>query len=219
MSANAGPNIVEDGLIFMFDPNDPKSNPLDDNFYDRSINQKAGYGVGAPATDGNIMTFDGTDYIRFNDISELQFTSADDFTISAWVKPTVDGQTFKGIFGNSAYNNGGWQLSLLNGSYYFLIGGPTTSYPYLGTDNHGEWSNIVMTYESTDLRGYINNNPTTTYTRHITTNSNPIFIGNGTQGGWGTFTGEVGPCIVHNKVLTEEERLQNYNATKSRFGL
>lgn len=219
MSAYAGPNIVEDGLIFLVDPNDRKSVPLDDNFYDRRISGYAGYGVNAPATDGDTITFDGTNYVRFDNISGLQFTTADSFTVTSWVKPTVDGQTFKGIFGNSQYNNGGWQLSLLNGSYYFLIGSPTTSYPFVGPDNHNEWSYIVMTYATGQLNGYVNNSPTTNTIKNITTNTNPVFIGNGTQGGWGAFTGEVGPCIVHNKVLTEEERLQNYNATKSRFGL
>ena len=117
----------------------------------------------------------------------------------------------------------------------------TTSYTYEGTSYYavnpfGEWNNITVTVDG-NIKLYANGVLKETKTRSVDT----IIYGNGTintsgdtdlrwvsalgyaptldQGssGWHPFDGDFGLGFMYNRVLTEAEVVQNYNAQKLRF--
>jgi len=70
-------------------------------------------------------------------------------------------------------------------------------------------------------RIYVNGNLITTQNEGITSlpNTNEYFIGTGESGSSHNFSGRIGNVRIFNRVLTDQEVSQNFNATKSRFGL
>ena len=53
-----------------------------------------------------------------------------------------------------------------------------------------------------------------------TSNSGQVNIGYGSSSSFGvSLDGSLGPCMMYDRALTQEEIQQNYNALKSRFGL
>ena len=82
------------------------------------------------------------------------------------------------------------------------------------------WDNTTST-----IRGYENGIQVQTLTDSnfkwsTRTSGTNTRIGTSTQGGWGGFiNGKLYNISVYNKALTPEEVLQNFNATKGRYGL
>jgi hypothetical protein len=96
----------------------------------------------------------------------------------------------------------------------------------LGTNT---WTNVAMTFSQTigtvlpgppnnNVVIYINGSPVLTTTILHSDNTAPL------QFAWANYVGQymvgsISQGIVYNRVLTSTEVLQNYNATRSRFGL
>ena len=120
----------------------------------------------------------------------------------------------------------------------------TTSYTYNtaayatlnGWDN---WVNVTVTVDS-NIKVYVDGILQSTTSRNVSTiiygtgnigsggDTNLRFcttlsyaptLDQGTDGYWRPYSGDFGSGHMYNRVLTEAEILQNYNALKSRFGL
>jgi hypothetical protein len=120
----------------------------------------------------------------------------------------------------------------------------TTSYTYNtaayatlnGWDN---WVNVTVTVDS-NIKVYVDGVLQSTTSRNVSTiiygtgnigsggDTNLRFcttlsyaptLDQGTDGYWRPYSGDFGSGHMYNRVLTEAEILQNYNALKSRFGL
>jgi len=90
--------------------------------------------------------------------------------------------------------------------------------------NTTNWYQVVGTYTSGSRKLYINgvqvNSDTKTGT--ISTNSGGMSIGvyGGYSGSRGYYyNGNLSICRVYNRVLTQAEIAQNFNATRKRFGI
>ena len=110
-----------------------------------------------------------------------------------------------------------WRQSLSGG--LTSLTAPAAS--YINTSN---WAHIVGTYTSGDRRLYVNgvlvNSDATTGTINTNTNGSSIGVYGGYNGGRGYYyNGLVDIVKVYNRVLTAQEVLDNYNSTKSRYGL
>ena len=120
----------------------------------------------------------------------------------------------------------------------------TNSYTFEGTSNYdvnpfGQWNNIVVSVDDT-IKLYTNGTLRQSRARSVSN----IIYGNGTintngdtnlailsslgyaptleqgaGGTWRPYNGDFGSMSMYNRILSAEEVLQNYNATKSRFGV
>lgn len=95
------------------------------------------------------------------------------------------------------------------------------AYPSAQTFNLSTWYYLALTFDTTNgMTLYVNGAQDSTYTA----NKNP-FTGNGstniaTFGGSGNWlNGRISKAFFYDKRLTSAEVLQNYNSTKSEFGL
>jgi hypothetical protein len=81
------------------------------------------------------------------------------------------------------------------------------------------WVNICFTKQGTTVRGYENATQkiaATFSTNDIRVTSESLKIGNGWSSAYG---GNIPIVSIYNRALSATEVLQNYNATKGRFGL
>jgi hypothetical protein len=199
------------------------------------------------ANNGSIV-FDGTnDYANLGNIFNFELTSS--FTISTWFKTTKTGAVTSNIIGKcklqvSPSDYTGYQIGMNVGTgnsgdagkFGFVIVSSPFSNPgsimrrqtTTSTYNNENWVNGTVTYDGSSTRNgmliYMNgilatmeNFDSTSLTGTIITNANfEVGARDGTQQ---PFNGSVSNATVYNRALSADEVLQNYNATKGRFGL
>jgi hypothetical protein len=173
------------------------------------------------SSNGGSISLDGTDdYIEIPKTGILSSKSA--FTISLWTYPTsLTG--IRPLFVN--YYVGNQEvLFRFNGTnlQFFTfttsqIGGTTQTYSTLN-----QWVNVVATYDGSIMKTYVNGvqSPTTySQTGNLSTSTLPYLIGRYSSPTEYRYEGRVANTLVYLKSLSATEVLQNYNATKTRFGL
>jgi hypothetical protein len=227
-------NIVTNGLKFAVDPTFVASAPKSGSrLYDFAANgiYTGSYTNGASwvnTSSGSISLNGSTHYIDFGDPGNIGVDLSDK-TICCWINKTSNlncGLVDKD-FDNGVPNYGGWGLWVTSGNKLWwwnhanldLIDDGSTSI----TNN--VWNHCVVTYDYVNktARFYINTtlNSTKTNTNIVEKSSVGINLVIGaTRGGGGfAFPGRIGPVQIYNRVLSQSEITQNYNAQKVLYGL
>jgi hypothetical protein len=176
------------------------------------------------SSNGGSIVFDGSNDMVI--IPENPALNTQTPSVEVWVKTnatTQNGFWFEKGQVNTQYSlfqEGGviqWRQNF-SGSVTNLS---TTTATYMNTSN---WYQVVGTFTSGARRLYINgvlvNSDTQSGT--ITTNANGMSIGvyggfNGSRGYY--YNGNIASVKIYNRELTASEIQQNFNATKSRYGL
>jgi hypothetical protein len=88
------------------------------------------------------------------------------------------------------------------------------------------WTHVALVRNGADYTGYVNgvldNNTYSTTTNTATVATTPFWIASNKTGPTtpaAAFAGNIYSNQTYNRALTASEVLQNYNATKGRFGL
>jgi len=230
------PKIVTDGLILALDAGNVKSYPgSGTTWYDKS-----GYGNNGTLTNGPTFTgsnggslvFDGTnDYVNILNPSILQNQN---LTVSTWIKPTAATNVITGIIDYDHGITQGWVLqsedATSNRNYYFAYYDGSTFQPSSGIGTgkgvqltNSIWQNLIFTKNGTSVVGYLNSVQTYTSTESSGTimylaNKN-LWLGGVVSIAGRFYNGTIANTQIYNRALTASEVLQNYNATKTRFGL
>jgi hypothetical protein len=219
-----GPNIVKDGLLIYSDPSSPNSYfqlQAGTTLKDMSGNGNNGSIINTPTfstTVNGMFTFNGTNqYINFGNTSQLQITVG---SISAWVRATNGNSGYRGII----TKQNAWGLFLLNNVFICYDWGNGVPRSTGITIGNSTWCNVAMTFTQTigtpsnNVILYLNGLPVlTTTVKHVVHTV-------GVQLAWANFAGQyligdIAQGIVYNKVLTATEIQQNFNTTRSRFGI
>ena len=176
------------------------------------------------------MTFDGTD-----DYANVDHQSSYDtnvFTIEAWFKSTADDNTHDSIVtrnGDVYSSTNGWSLGKLrNGlgdtpnALRWIVWG-TSAYTDLlgGSATTGNWIHAVGVSDGSTLYLYQNGVLKTSSSKpagNIYPASYGLKVG-ANKSSSDVWNGYIDSVKMYNKALTASEVLQNFNATKSRFGL
>jgi len=231
MSYFNGPKIVNDGLVLCLDAANSKSYiGSGTTWNDLSGNNNTGTLTNGPTYSGGnggvIITDAVDDYISINDSTSLRLTTG--FTVGMWVKfNNAISTSYKNLIGKPTYTKYGiiiewYGNNPLLADFISTGGGRNTGtgllYPSL-TD----WNYVVHSYDKNggvnNQRFHVWNSGTynsayyTTGTLDIETSSDPLLIG----GGGASLT--ISCAWVYNRGINYNEVLQNYNATKGRFGL
>lgn len=236
MSAAAGPDLIQNGLVLCLDAGNRKSYSGSGTIWkDLSGNNNNGTLTNGPtfssANSGSIV-FDGVDdYIN---IPSTTLLKPSEFSLDTWFRPTnfssynvIVVKPQNGPIWSPPYlsymiriNNNGNQLecSTNNGTFSYFL----TNFTFKVNTIY----NVSFTYNSINgsvivyMNGKILN--TTTFTSGAILYSDaPVLIG----GGYGNspigelFYGNIYNIKIYNRVLSSAEILQNYNATKGRFQL
>lgn len=226
MSAAAGPDIIEDGLVLCLDAANRASyssvgtawNDLSNSGNNGTLTNGVGY-TGPYNANGGSLIFDGTDdYIS---TGFTRGTLGNQTTLTSWYRyiGTLE-RTYSPIFGgldpgqgteffigkDSGNTNIGVQDGNYNGS--FVIGSNAFD---------GNYHYIVYTYDNGTGKIYLDGALRNTNSFTKCNDSEQITIGGEFEGGGYYFIGNISQVSIYNRALTPAEVFQNYNATKSRF--
>ena len=216
MALAHSPKIVTDGLVLCLDAANPKSYPGTGTAWtDLSGNGNDATLVNGPvynSADGGYIDFDGTnDYASLpNNVTDL----SGDWAISVWMKPNSDSNPRVVTLITTLDN---LQVGYME----------TTLKPYIRLDNSvvsstqslvaATWVNVVYQSSSSVRQVYINAVETTVTSGGISANGERSAIGGGYTGF--DMNGDISLGAVYSRALTDQEIQQNFNATKSRYGV
>ena len=228
--------IVKDGLVLNLDAAKRDSYPgTGTTWRDISGNQLTGSLVNGPTfnpDNGGSIVFDGSnDYISTT-IPTVRSLTGTRSSISIWFRAV--NTTTRGVLIADWDSTGGPLTCRLEISGFLLssrtIGGNINSpggavTPIQSTTLllNNTWYNVVIQYDGTNSTLYLNGNLeaslVTTERGSNPTGNNSVSIGRGGAFNGLYLNGNIAQTLIYNRALTAQEVLQNYNATKGRFGL
>ena len=242
--ADNGENIVRDGLVLYLDakysyPGATGTNPDVYTWYDMSGNENHGElknGVGYSASNGGSLSFDGTDdFVSFNTSS---FPSgATSFSVNCFIKWSGNGTFTNDIifsYGRDGSNNDVTVWVNNSGFAELQFGSDTGKVSSTTLISTGTWYNICATYDKTQTKIYLNSvlEGTTNYSSGNIILDNNVNGNTGAIGAkisgygnvaspqrYGTFNGNIPLVQLYNRALSAAEISQNFNETRSRYGI
>jgi hypothetical protein len=170
---------------------------------------------------GNYLEFDGTDdYIT---TGFTRGTLGNYLSISVWYKYLgTSGRTYSAIIGGKesgagteffiGKNTGNTNIGIQDGNYNgsFVTGSNAFD---------GNWHQLVYTYDNGTGKIYLDSVLKNTGSFTKCNDAEEIVIGGEIEGGGYHFEGHMSSVSFHNRVLTADEVQQNFNATRSKFGI
>jgi hypothetical protein len=236
------PKIVTDGLVLSLDAGNTKSYPgTGTTWFDKS-----GYGNNGTLTNGptfntgslGSIVFDGVDdYVNCGNISTT-ILSNNQFTANYWFRMTgtARGDLFNIKNFNTPQDDIGFFIDISNKlNAYFAVQGVITNNsvgPGYASISNTSFSrntiyNIAFGKDSSQkifmyINGVLDNNTYSTVTNTANVAVTPFWIGSNKTDPTTPaqpFAGNIYLTQIYNRALTPSEVLQNYNATKGRFGL
>lgn len=220
MSLGHGASIVRSGLVLHLDAANRKSYSGSGTAWNDlsgvGNNGTLVNGVGYNLSNNGTMVFDGVnDYASSNYIPP---TGINPRTISVWFNPTAS-QT-KNLLG---YGSGAsmqmWDILLYQGNVgvHLFASSAEAPAPY----QVGQWQNIVFTFTYPTITSFMNgvlyNSYSNTNINTGVTNSLRVAIGVYSQ--YNNYNGSISNIQIYNRALTQLEIQQNFNATRSRYGI
>ena len=233
MAFNYSPKVVTDGLVLYLDAANTKSYPgsgITWTDLSRSGNSSELKGPTFNSGNGGSIVFDGTnDYVEIQ--NQIQFDQTDPFTLSSWVNsPNVSNEL---IINNENILYTGYRLNI-NVNANIEIGlrssiSDDIAIETLNSINAGTWYHIVGTYDGhsnvSGMKIYINgveedtNTISNTLTSSTLSNQKTLLGIRKSSSPPDPLMGNIANVQIYNRALSTIEITQNYNATRTRFGL
>ena len=232
-----GPRIVTDGLVLALDAADINSYPgSGTTLYDLSDGGNNGTLINGPTynlSNGGSIDFDGTnDYMT---LPSSMIPATTNWTYSCWFN--ADTLVAGGVLYcqyTSASGNGRILINLAEENFKLcirLLSGPGYGSVVVFSNvipTVGQYYNFVISRNSQTYNLYINGTLNTSYTSTFNANiqqTTPVIGGRSTSQSSPTpassnfFNGKIAITDIYDRALSDTEILQNFNATKTRFGL
>ena len=224
MAFNYSPKIITNGLVFCLDAANIKSYVSGSTTCrDLSKTNVSGVLTNGPtysSSNSGQFILDGIDdSIIFGNIAALNFTTP--FSLGCWFKtnatqPSPDSALIGNISAPGVYS--GYMLWYNGGTidFYFNSGIRANS---LTTFTADTWNNVMAVWTGTQAILYLNGilNVSSAYSSPPSNGSPSFSIGTYNPSRY--FKGSIASAIVYNRALSDLEVQQNFNATKTRFGL
>jgi len=224
MGISRGPKIVSSGLVLCLDAANKLSYPgTGTTWTDLSGNGNNGTLTNGPTfSAGNMgsILFDGVDDCVKS--FPTQISGVGSKTICAFIYPTTTSRA--GICGVRNINDG-WVFTINknasgNLTYFHTTGTECQVAAGITTNT---WSYVCATYSTSTATIILYRNgvqvgsPTTVVSSIVSSAFNGVIGDENSTVIW-PFKGNMSSVQIYNRALTASEVLQNYNATKSRFG-
>ena len=232
MAISRGPKTVTNGLVLCLDAADKNSYiGSGTTWTDVSGNGNVGTLTNSPtfnSSNGGNIVFDGVDdYVDNGNGNSINFGTGD-FTIEIWATRFTNVTTNLRLLAKGADNDlttsAGFAFFGSDTGLNFAIN-PSGTRTIITAASYsvGEWFQIIGLVErSSTMRTYKNAILTNSASSPVGSVSNAsvnLNISRNTAGANLYWTGNVAIVRMYNRSLTATEISQNYNATKSRFGL
>ena len=222
---------VSSGLELYYDPSQTASYPgSGSTLYDLSPSGANATLVGSPADAGNWFTFTGGGAQNLITSNLATLYSGWQHTLEVWIRPTTQCQIYSDT--GIAAISGGYHAT---GAEFYSVGPSTISNAMLwngavtrvggGVTPVNNWYQFVRVYNGSNTAyAYVNKVKSAETTIAWSPPSPGWYLIFGaidtTRFATSTpFQGNIGVIRLYNRVLTQDEITQNYNATKSLYGL
>ena len=229
MGTKYNPNIVRDGLVLYFDAANTRSYSGSGNtVYNMALTSAIGATLSSGVTfSSNPSTFASTASNFL--LSDYTLASSTSFTVSMWFK-RVGNSFWSAMFGCEVWNSGtGYNGRLESATTVrFSRGGDGTGIVYsnaaLVSANFNHYS-FVKNPSGSNSFIYLNGVQVASGSINDVSITKPfVFNGRWLNSGTDVSTGDAqasqfSNISVYTRALTAQEVLQNYNATKKRYGL
>jgi hypothetical protein len=231
------PRIVTSGLVLALDAADRNSYPRTGTTWkDLSGNNYNGTLTNSPTfsgLNGGNIVFNGTNqYVDTVNTTGLNFTNTTG-TISLWFRTSASTANSPMLITKSMDATGGWAIIIDPAAILYFEGknsggGATAFYRYVNkVCNDGIWHNVVAVFTTSTtviannnismyLDGVLANGAQTQITVYGGNTAGTVQIARRSSGNY--YNGNLSNVQIYNRGLTATEVLQNYNATKTRFG-
>jgi hypothetical protein len=221
-----GPQIVRNGLVLYLDAGNRRSYSGSGTSWVNLIDTtKVGTLVNGPTFDsanGGSIVFDGVN--DSHSIGSLGLTGFTQFTVNIWYYSNVNSST---ALARSLSIAGAFILHY-RGAGFYLVANDNTISGYLGwqtTIPFNQWMMLTGTWNGSVMKLY-QNGIKQANERSFTGGANGILATINTMQLGYDFNipqpwtnGKIASCTLYNRALTDEEVFQNFNATRSRFGV
>ena len=219
MGVSGGPDMIQDGLVLSLDASDRNSYPGSGTTWtDLSGNNNTGTLTNGPTFDSNnggSIVFDGT-----NDYVSGSLSSINTWTMSIWyLSKNISGALvyypFSCLAATGLGFGGTFDVNTQNRWFFFdganIFSNSNTSVVI------NTWYNLVVTKTSTSYNLYTNGNISVSGTG-VDLSCTQYNLGRRTDDFF-YVNGNIAQSTIYNRALSATEIAQNYNSTKSRFGL
>jgi hypothetical protein len=230
MAISYNPRIVTDGLVLALDAGNPKSYPGSGTAWtDLSGNGNTGTlvnGVGFDSGNLGSLSFDGTDdYVDLGSIITMSRSAA---TCDFWINKGTTSRSSLLTYQQTSYFS---HVEVYTNKFITetknncnVFDSPTFTF------NSGQWYYICFKFESNRSYWYVNGESIGETPNYGLTNcAQPAatellddfdfrYIGENVAYS-GHYDGKISNFKIYNRALTPQEIQQNFNATRSRFGI
>ena len=228
-SNNFSNKIVSSGLVLHYDISNSSCYPgSGTNINDLSGNGLNGTLVAGPtytSENGGALVFNGT--TQYGTIANNSLLRpSNNFTFSIWLRVDTQQPGWHKIFGGSSYGAGGYLIFLETGGedYRALVYTNLSEEVRINTINKisvGTWQNITVTFTVGGYMNYYIDGSLVKRRQVVGSNINYgstsnlySFMGFESSN---FINGRMADIKIYNRVLSENEIQQNYDATKSKF--
>jgi len=234
MAFNYSPKIITNGLVFYLDAANNKSYVSGSTIWnDISRTQTSGSLTNGPtynSSNGGSIIFDGVDDCVITPANTL-ISLTNSLSFNFWISSTALTAGTQTILGKDTNGTNGHLLirrasnsDTLMYNYSYGTGAAQIQTANYFTGYNNTWINIQITanYTSTAINIYRNGVvvTSTTMTTPVFPNTTaPLLVGSFSFAGFLPFYGKIANASIYNRELSAAEVLQNYNTTKTRFGL
>jgi hypothetical protein len=220
MSIQYSPKIITDGLLLALDAANVKSYAgSGTSWVNLNGNNNTGTLTNGPTFDGGnggSIVFDGSnDYVQTNINSS--FTA---MTLMGFIKRNGAQVDYAGIFYSRGSSVTGLDFYTTAQNLGYTWNGAVNTYTFnsnLLVPNN-TWCMVAMSVTSTAATLYVNTSSATNTVSHTSTTIDDLKLG---QDDFGSrfMNGNIANVMMYNRALSANEILQNFNATRSRFGV
>ena len=221
-------SIVTDGLVLNLDAGFAGSYPTTGTtWYDLSGNTNNGTLVNGPtysSDGGGSIDFDGSNDLVNGPINVTWFSNSS-FTIESWFKFDSSPPTEQLWFSANQSPPGATQQDIhlrVSRGNGLRFGFYSNDLDASGVVSHSNWYQVVCWYDysNDNSKIYVNGSEVVSGNQGPYTPANAqIGIGYWINRNQQYFKGNIAITRIYNRAITSDEVLQNYNATKGRFGL
>ena len=227
----SGEEVVPNGLVLSIDPSNwyvyPKAGTAVTDLKGNATGTFGGNMAYSTIASGTFVSDGNADYIDFGK-TPTNFPTGD-ISIFVWIRASSlsNGwnifmtKWFTNTAGTGGYSDFHYAIYPSGGSYYQNLYTAYQSNLFGSTPLVANtWYQVGFTIGGGNMQMYINGKPDGDLrsNNRINYNESNLFLGD-PRNGVGGLVGTIGSFAIYNRVITQEEVFQNFNATKTKYGL
>ena len=227
----SGEEVVPNGLVLSIDPSNwyvyPKAGTAVTDLKGNATGTIGGNMAYSTIASGTFVSDGNADYIDFGK-TPTNFPTGD-ISIFVWIRASSlsNGwnifmtKWFTNTAGTGGYSDFHYAIYPSGGSFYQNLYTAYQSNLFGSTPLVANtWYQVGFTIGGGNMQMYINGKPDGDLrsNNRINYNESNLFLGD-PRNGVGGLVGTIGSFAIYNRVITQEEVFQNFNATKTKYGL